>query len=120
MNLLEAYVPVLPNGRRSRSITLSDGEEARNIDFTLARGGVITGRLTGADGGPIIGARVLANPIANDAENAPIEDQSRLAAWDNVERAKLRNESQALKQDVELRPCQQMNDYLLRASANSR
>ncbi len=53
------------------------------------------------------------------AEKASIEDQSRLAAWDNVERAKLRSEAQALKQETELRPCQRMNDYLLRASANS-
>jgi hypothetical protein len=69
-NLLEVYVPSLPNGRRSRFITLGDGEEARNIDFTLARGGVITGRLTDADGGPIIGARVLAKPIDNGGDGS--------------------------------------------------
>ncbi len=70
VNLLEVYVPALPNGRRSRSITLSDGEEARNIDFTLARGGVITGRLTNADGGPIIGATVLVKPIDNNGDGS--------------------------------------------------
>src|SRR5262249_49656454 len=32
------------------------------IDFALVRGSVITGRLTSADGRPIIGARVLASP----------------------------------------------------------
>jgi hypothetical protein len=69
-NLLEAYVPALPNGRRSRSITLSDGEEARDIDFTLARAGVITGRLTAADGGTIIGARVLVKPIDNGGDGS--------------------------------------------------
>jgi hypothetical protein len=46
VNLFGAYVPVSQDGQLSRSITLDEGEEARNIDFTLARGGVITGRLT--------------------------------------------------------------------------
>jgi hypothetical protein len=45
------------------------------------------------------------------------ENQSRLAAWDNIERAKLRSEAQALKQEIELRPYQQINDYLLHPSA---
>jgi len=54
------------------------------------------------------------------SEKDPINGQSRLAAWDNAERAKLRREAQTLKQEIDLRPCQQMNDYLLRASANSR
>src|SRR5262245_8142028 len=67
VNLLAAYAPVGQDGRRSRSITLDDGEEARDIDFTLARGGVITGCLTDADGSPIISAVVLVNTIDNSA-----------------------------------------------------
>jgi hypothetical protein len=51
------------------------------------------------------------------SEKEPIDDQSRPAAWDNPERAKLRREAQTLKQEIELRPCQQINDYTLRASA---
>jgi protocatechuate 3,4-dioxygenase beta subunit len=54
------------------------------------------------------------------SEKEPIDDQSRPAAWDNSERAKLRREAQTLKQEIELRPCQQINDYSLRASAKPR
>src|SRR5712692_7389279 len=37
-----------------KSITLSEGEEVDGIDFSLTRGGVITGRVTDADGRPLI------------------------------------------------------------------
>jgi Carboxypeptidase regulatory-like domain len=43
-----------------------------------------------------------------------IEDQPKVVAWDHLERAKLRREAQALKQEIALRPCQQINDYALR------
>jgi hypothetical protein len=42
--------------------------------------------------------------------------ESQAVAWDHAERAKLRREAQALSQEVELRPCQQINDYALRFS----
>jgi hypothetical protein len=37
-----------------KSITLSEGEEVDGIDFSLIRGGVITGRVTDADGRPLV------------------------------------------------------------------
>jgi carboxypeptidase family protein len=61
VKLLEVYVPADPAGRRSRSITLDEGEEAKGIDFALVRGGVITGRLLDAGGNSIAGALVVAN-----------------------------------------------------------
>jgi len=73
VNLLEVYVPISQDGQRSRSITLDEREEARDIDFTLTRGGVITGRLTDAGGAPIIGARVLANTIDKDGVRRSLE-----------------------------------------------
>lgn len=39
-------------------ITVSAGESIENIDVTLVRGGVITGRVTGPDGRPVIAERV--------------------------------------------------------------
>jgi hypothetical protein len=54
------------------------------------------------------------------SEKEPIENQALPAAWDNVGRAKLRSEGQALKQEIELQPHQQITDYLLRTSANNR
>jgi hypothetical protein len=54
------------------------------------------------------------------SEKEPIKNRSHPPAWDNVERAKLRNEAQALKQEIELRPYQRINDYLLRDSPDKR
>jgi carboxypeptidase family protein len=44
------------------------------------------------------------------------EDQYTSGAGDQVERRKLRREAMTLGQEVELRPCQQINDYALRFS----
>ncbi|HEX8493542.1 MAG TPA: carboxypeptidase regulatory-like domain-containing protein [Pyrinomonadaceae bacterium] len=49
----------LPSFRdQGKSVNLADGETIENIDFSLARGGVITGRVTDADGRPVIGESV--------------------------------------------------------------
>ena len=42
----------------ARRITLDDEEEREDVDLSLARGGVITGRVTTSDGRPMIGTRV--------------------------------------------------------------
>ncbi|HZS03276.1 MAG TPA: carboxypeptidase regulatory-like domain-containing protein [Blastocatellia bacterium] len=42
----------------SQVVTLGDGEVRDGIDFTLVRGGVITGRVTSAEGRAVIGERV--------------------------------------------------------------
>jgi hypothetical protein len=39
---------------KSVTITVADGESVDDIDFALSKGGVITGRVTGADGRPLI------------------------------------------------------------------
>jgi len=41
-----------------RKVTIGDGETAAGIDFELVKGGVITGRITDADGHPVIEERV--------------------------------------------------------------
>ena len=41
-----------------KSVLLSEGEEVEGVDFTLSRGGVITGRVTDFGGRPVIGERV--------------------------------------------------------------
>jgi protocatechuate 3,4-dioxygenase beta subunit len=40
------------------AVSVSEGQTVSNIDFTLARGGVITGRVTDGDGRPVIAERV--------------------------------------------------------------
>ncbi|MEK6320174.1 MAG: carboxypeptidase-like regulatory domain-containing protein [Acidobacteriota bacterium] len=37
-----------------KTVTLGDGEEVEGIDFSLVKGGVITGRVTNAEGRPIV------------------------------------------------------------------
>lgn len=52
----------------SRKVTIGNGETAAGIDFELVKGGVITGRITDADGHPIIEERVYlfdAEPVTN-------------------------------------------------------
>jgi hypothetical protein len=41
-------------GLSGKSVTLREGETAEDVDFAIARGGVITGRVTDANGRPVI------------------------------------------------------------------
>ncbi len=47
----------------SKNVLLSAGEEVKDIDIKLVRGGVITGRLTDAENKPIVEERVSLLPI---------------------------------------------------------
>jgi hypothetical protein len=47
-------------------------------------------------------------------EKESSEDQLQPAAWDAVERTKLRREAEAAKNEIELKPCQRVNDQVLR------
>lgn len=49
----------VPGGQRGKTLNLAPGETVENTDFRLTRGGVITGRATGADGRPLVGEFVL-------------------------------------------------------------
>ncbi|HWQ31748.1 MAG TPA: hypothetical protein VNQ79_02600 [Blastocatellia bacterium] len=50
-------------------------------------------------------------------ENESADRPVRPLAWDSNERAKLRREAEAANVTIELKPCQRVNDYTLRASA---
>jgi protocatechuate 3,4-dioxygenase beta subunit len=45
-------------GEPGKAVTIADGETVEKMDFSLVRGGVITGRVTDADGAPVIGERI--------------------------------------------------------------
>jgi len=52
-----AFVPI--DAREARAtVLLGEDEPVENIDFALARGGVITGRVTDADGRPVVQQQV--------------------------------------------------------------
>jgi protocatechuate 3,4-dioxygenase beta subunit len=48
----------------AKQITLDDGEARENVDMTLARGALITGRVTNAEGKPLIEAIVKVYQVA--------------------------------------------------------
>ena len=62
-------IPATPMYGQGRVVNLSANEVADGIDFKLSRGGVITGRITDADGRPVIEERI--NLMAVDENGAP-------------------------------------------------
>src|SRR5262245_57926169 len=54
-----------PNRSLVESVSLGEGESRENVDFALVRGGVITGRVTDANGRPSI-ARVIGLQIIDE------------------------------------------------------
>ncbi|HKU72302.1 MAG TPA: carboxypeptidase regulatory-like domain-containing protein [Pyrinomonadaceae bacterium] len=53
-----AYVPAERREVRSKSVLVAEDDDIEGINFALVRGGVITGRITDADGRPIIQQQV--------------------------------------------------------------
>ena len=73
---LLAFVPANNSLSRSlgKDITLDDGETREGVDFALMRGGVITGRVTNAEGKPLISFRI--DPAHMDAERRQIPGEA--------------------------------------------
>ncbi|MBO0857763.1 MAG: carboxypeptidase regulatory-like domain-containing protein [Chloracidobacterium sp.] len=71
--LAEAFVitsgATLGGGSSGVSVTVSEGQTTSNIDLTLARGGVITGRVTDEEGRPVIAERIGLSMV--DANGQP-------------------------------------------------
>ena len=61
-----AYV-LTDTNTRARSIIVSEGENVENINFSLLRGGVITGRITDADSRPVIQQQVKLSRVDQPA-----------------------------------------------------
>jgi Carboxypeptidase regulatory-like domain len=51
---------------------------------------------------------LLARPVPDDE---PVDRPPRLLSWDSAERARLRMEAEKKKIEVELKPCQRLNDF---------
>jgi hypothetical protein len=60
-----------------------------------------------APGKYLLSARQVSEKEVND-------DQARPLAWDAIERAKLRREAAAAKNEIELKPCQRVKEHVLR------
>src|SRR5206468_1836591 len=48
----------LLTARQGRLLNITAGDQLEGLDFTLMRGGVITGRITNAEGKPVVEARI--------------------------------------------------------------
>jgi Carboxypeptidase regulatory-like domain len=57
------FVPDEQGSGKSRTVVVDDNEEAKNVDFSLIRGGVITGRVTDSQGRPVIARQVRLQKI---------------------------------------------------------
>jgi protocatechuate 3,4-dioxygenase beta subunit len=73
MPLTKAYVVVSSGTAKQlgQTVNVADGEAVTKMDFTLVRGGVVTGRITDAEGHPLINERISivskdGNPDANN------------------------------------------------------
>lgn len=65
-----ALMPRGPN--ESRALNVEAGETIEHQDFALARGGVITGRVTDADGKPVIAERLALVHAGGDPRSFPL------------------------------------------------
>ncbi len=54
---------------RGKMLMLAEGEEVQGIDFSLVRGGVIAGKVTDADGRPVIEELLAIVPEGQDSRN---------------------------------------------------
>lgn len=59
-----------PFGSRGKSLNVAEGETVNDVDFSITRGAVITGRVAYADGRPVIEERVVISPVRQD-QNSP-------------------------------------------------
>jgi protocatechuate 3,4-dioxygenase beta subunit len=58
-------------GGSGKAVTVSDGQVVSQIDFTMARGGVITGRVTDNNGRPVIAERINLTSVNETGQPRP-------------------------------------------------
>jgi len=69
-----AYVLVDANGGRGKSVIVGDDENVDGINFSLVRGGVVTGKITDAEGRPVISQQI--NIFPADAFDVQRQDRA--------------------------------------------
>lgn len=57
---------------RGKSLLLAEGEDVQNVDFSLERGGVIAGKVTDAEGRPVVEERLTLLPADQNKPNAQV------------------------------------------------
>jgi 5-hydroxyisourate hydrolase-like protein (transthyretin family) len=74
MPVAPALVPFDRNRERRQTLTITDGDNVENIDFDLVRGGVITGRVTDADGRALVEMSVSLRFVAQPNQYGMYDD----------------------------------------------
>ncbi|HKG47157.1 MAG TPA: carboxypeptidase regulatory-like domain-containing protein [Pyrinomonadaceae bacterium] len=81
-----AFVPADAKEQRSKSVLVGEDENIESINFTLVRGGVITGRVTDADGRPVIQQQVfIYRADAFDQQSQPQSQQRAVFAMSGAQ-----------------------------------
>jgi protocatechuate 3,4-dioxygenase beta subunit len=89
---IAAYAPAYVVAGEARSpfesgkaINVAEGEAVENVDFSLTRGAVVTGKVTNPDGRPVMGERVTAYKLdANGKRQRQV--MPGLAGWETDDR----------------------------------
>src|SRR6266850_8400438 len=69
--VVPAYVIADANNSNGQTVVISESENVEAIDFELARGGVITGKVTNMDGSPVVAERVNLLPVDQRNQRRP-------------------------------------------------
>lgn len=71
--LAEAFVATQSTdyGNSGKAITVAEGETIENLEFTLARGGVVAGRVTQTNGQPVIGEHLSVALVDEAGKKVP-------------------------------------------------
>jgi hypothetical protein len=74
--IASAFIPSETSmyGRRGRTVVIEEDERVDEIDFTLVRGGVITGKVIDANGRPVMEEHVNLDPFQPDNSQPVITD----------------------------------------------
>lgn len=70
-----AYIIANNNNARGRNVIVGEGENVEGINFSLVRGGVITGKITDPDGRPVIQQQVRLFRFENPDSRTPQQGQ---------------------------------------------
>jgi len=63
---------VLGGANAGKNVILDEGEALEGMDFTLTRGGVISGKVTNSDGQPLIEEQVHLTPLSQDRSDEAV------------------------------------------------
>ncbi|MBO0857552.1 MAG: carboxypeptidase regulatory-like domain-containing protein [Chloracidobacterium sp.] len=87
-SMLKAFIPPggLYDSGLGRTVTLDEGEARENIDFTLIRGGVMTGRVTDDEGAPLIAKRAQLYTVDEHGQKRNYEGHSTYEMFETDDR----------------------------------